>query len=67
MGSNLKSEILLKSKGGLLFYQLAIGDKLIAENEKRFRNVKNPLYKDKNPSLSIYQNNKGKWDFERLW
>lgn len=63
MNDNLKNEILQRSNYGLYFFELILGYKLQPQSDKRFKNVKNPLYNDKNPSLSICKNNKGIWGF----
>lgn len=64
MKNNKKNEILQRSNNGLYFFKLILGGILQHESNKRFKNVKNPFYNDKNASLSIYQNDKGIWCFK---
>lgn len=64
MKNDLKNEILLRSDNGLYFFKLILGDILQRESDRRFKNVKNPFYNDKNGSLSIYKNNKGIWCYK---
>ena len=56
-----KEELLKKSQGGFLVYKAVIKDLKLSDN-KTCKNCKNPFYKDKNPSFSVYK--KGdKWLF----
>lgn len=64
MSRELKNEILQRSNNGLDLYKLFFGGNLNAIDEKRFKNVKNPFYNDKNASFSVYQNEKGMWCFK---
>lgn len=59
-----KEEINRRSNNGLFFFKLLIVDKLERVDEKRFKNVKNPLYDDKKGSLSIYLNDKEVWCYK---
>ena len=64
MVHDLKNELLKSSNNGLDFFKIYFGDKLQWASKKRSRNLKSPFYTDKNGSLSIYQDNKGKWRFK---
>lgn len=64
MDNKLKNELLKSSNNGLDFFKIYFGDKLKWASKKRTRNLKNPFYPDKNGSLSIYEDDKGKWRFK---
>lgn len=63
MNVNLKAELLERSNNGLAFFKIYFGSKLHWTTNKRSRNLKNPFYKDKNGSFSIYEDDNGRWQF----
>lgn len=56
-----KNEFLIASNGGLKFFEFVLGH-LTPENTTRMKNVHNPFYRDKTPSVSIYLE-QDKWWF----
>lgn len=60
MKNRIDKDLLLKAtNGGLDVFRILIPDKLEEAEKGRFKNVRNPCYNDKNPSMSIYLNEEG--------
>ncbi|MFL9837199.1 DUF3987 domain-containing protein [Flavobacterium sp. ST-75] len=64
MNADLKTELLERSNNGLDFFKIYFGDQLRWATKKRSKNLKNPFYRDKNGSLSIYEDDSGRWRFK---
>lgn len=64
MESNLKNELLSNSNNGLDFFKIYFGADLQWALETRSRKLKNPFYNDRNASLYIYKDEKGRWRYK---